>query len=69
MSYAKWRPFCLGLNVLILFINPVHAIDYSPASWSDTRVWAGIIDSDTIDIGTCNILKVIHDLLRNDAQT
>ena len=27
MSYAKWRPFCLGLNVLMVTPQPRMAAD------------------------------------------
>ena len=28
MSAAKWRPFCLGLNVLIITCNPIMKQQY-----------------------------------------
>ena len=58
MSSAKWRPFCLGLNVLIVSLNT--AITATGGSWLGQKSmtpWHGHVDS-LIKIQWCGALMV-----------
>ena len=59
MSSAKWRPFCLGLNVLIIFPSSTRNDLYYMSHLSIEK-WQDILKSVLQSLTICDILRTHH---------